>query len=649
MDYGIISVDIYVSNSWRSFFNTHHDPNDVYQQDDYGITNHGVVICGWKDDPSIYNGGYWICKNSWGTSFGYNGFFNIAYGCNSFGTRCTTWVTTTEWPIEDGGGEGPIPPVQHVFANFNYLPETPKLGTEIEFRDTSQGNVVLHEWDFNNDGIIDSTEENPEHTYYIEGEFPVTLTVWNSAGLHNNITYTVTVKEIWEPIAVALPEYYGGNTLRVTFEGRYSYDLDGNIVSYDWDFDDGTHSASSHPTKIFPEGDRSYDVTLTVRDNEGATGTTHCDVRIDFTVPPVTTVVYDIGHSNDWHRTTQRVTLNAEDWTGVKHTKYKLNNNPFVTYPGPFLISQEGVHTLQFYSVDVYNNVEETKVDVIYIDKTPPTLDIMLDVQEKNNWFVTPVTVTLQGDDTLSGLDKIIYKVDLSSWQTYNEMLTFTDGQYRFWAYSVDNAGNNYGSEDPMYINVDTGPPHTTCYFTGEGTEDRRFYQEVLLSLVATDHGSGVRDIYYRLDSGEFEEYTEPFIVDSLGYHLLEFYAVDNLGNQEEVRHTTFTITGTNFDIRITQPKNGFYLFGTRIFNAKSPLIFGPVTVKAQITPFDTVTNIDYVQYFIDNTPYAYDTSPPYEWTISQRLLGKHTIKVTAFTDDGNTISDMITASFLIF
>ena len=46
---------------------------------------HIIVLVGWKDIPLIPSGGYWICKNSWGTDWGYDGFFNLAYGALGVG------------------------------------------------------------------------------------------------------------------------------------------------------------------------------------------------------------------------------------------------------------------------------------------------------------------------------------------------------------------------------------------------------------------------------------------------------------------------------------------------------------------------------------------------------------------------------------
>jgi parallel beta-helix repeat protein len=41
---------------------------------------HCVCIMGYQDDERIKSGGYWIVKNSWGTRWGDEGWFKIAYG-----------------------------------------------------------------------------------------------------------------------------------------------------------------------------------------------------------------------------------------------------------------------------------------------------------------------------------------------------------------------------------------------------------------------------------------------------------------------------------------------------------------------------------------------------------------------------------------
>ncbi len=50
------------------------------------------------------------------------------------------------------------------------------------FRDRSLHNPTMWEWDFNNDGTVDSTVQNPEWTYDSCGTYIVSLTVTNSSG-----------------------------------------------------------------------------------------------------------------------------------------------------------------------------------------------------------------------------------------------------------------------------------------------------------------------------------------------------------------------------------------------------------------------------------------------------------------------------------
>jgi len=61
-----------------------------------------------------------------------------------------------------------------------------------------------------------------------------------------------------------------------------------------------------------------------------------------------------------WYVSNVTVTFNATDETGVKETKYKIDDGEWQTYTEPFVISEPGIHTVYYYSVDIWG-VEETE------------------------------------------------------------------------------------------------------------------------------------------------------------------------------------------------------------------------------------------------------------------------------------------------
>ncbi|KOV84607.1 collagenase [Nocardia sp. NRRL S-836] len=72
--------------------------------------------------------------------------------------------------------------------------------------------------------------------------------------------------------------------LTVTFTDR-SRDADGTIAARRWDFGDGTTSTATNPTKSFA-ATGSYQVTLTVTDNQGATATTTRQIAVGGATQP---------------------------------------------------------------------------------------------------------------------------------------------------------------------------------------------------------------------------------------------------------------------------------------------------------------------------------------------------------------------------
>ncbi|HII79657.1 MAG TPA: PKD domain-containing protein, partial [Methanosarcina sp.] len=86
----------------------------------------------------------------------------------------------------------PILPV----ANFETSTTDGPAPLSVSFSDLSE-NAEGWEWDFNSDGQIDSTDQNPVYEYTGPGTYTVTLTVRNANGA-NSKTATITVTETRE-------------------------------------------------------------------------------------------------------------------------------------------------------------------------------------------------------------------------------------------------------------------------------------------------------------------------------------------------------------------------------------------------------------------------------------------------------------------
>ncbi|MCW2578111.1 MAG: Glucose/sorbosone dehydrogenase [Modestobacter sp.] len=67
-------------------------------------------------------------------------------------------------------------------------------------------------------------------------------------------------------------------TRTVTFDGSASGDLDGDAITYDWDFGDGTRGTGPQVPHTYPAGTSQTTARLTVTDPQGATGTAEVTV-----------------------------------------------------------------------------------------------------------------------------------------------------------------------------------------------------------------------------------------------------------------------------------------------------------------------------------------------------------------------------------
>ncbi|WP_166437266.1 PKD domain-containing protein [Niastella caeni] len=139
----------------------------------------------------------------------------------------------------------------------------------VNFRDLTTGNPRFWNWDFGNGTL--SNVQNPTVTFFTPGTYTVTLVVRNPDGT-TGITKTNYITVHPSPTA-----YFGANLtigcvpVNIQFTDQ-SNSTSGNIVSWLWDFGDGTTSTAQNPSHAYTTTG-FYTVSLTVTSSTGCKNT----------------------------------------------------------------------------------------------------------------------------------------------------------------------------------------------------------------------------------------------------------------------------------------------------------------------------------------------------------------------------------------
>jgi PKD repeat protein len=145
---------------------------------------------------------------------------------------------------------------------------------EVNFNATSSSDpdddIVDYKWDFDGDGVFDSAGETTSYVYNAVGSYNASLTVIDSAGFEDK--EVVLVKAVSKGLEARLSAdpVSGVVPLTVNFDAIGSTYTDGDIVSYEWDFGDGSAPRSDvgqvtyKYTKI-----GNFTTTVKVRTNDG--------------------------------------------------------------------------------------------------------------------------------------------------------------------------------------------------------------------------------------------------------------------------------------------------------------------------------------------------------------------------------------------
>ena len=257
--------------------------------------------------------------------------------------------------------------------------------------------------------------------------------------------------------------------------------------------------------------------------------------RPDYTAPVTSASIGGTPGQNQWWRSNVTVTLSVnETGHGVRNTSYRVDGGPYSIYTGPFTITGDGTHLLEYFSTALVGNVEPVRSTTVRIDTVAPTVTRTTSCFQAGEagWCHGTVRVTLSSVDATSGPAGIEVSLDNSAFAPYaGPQVVAGDGAHQLWYIAEDQAGNP--SVPVLFpVPIDGTPPTINVNLVGTTGNAGWYRSNVNVTSRATDGTSGVAIQTIRIGTGVATPYVGPVVIDTDGNFLIEIVAIDAAGNQ---------------------------------------------------------------------------------------------------------------------
>ncbi|MFB7930006.1 OmpL47-type beta-barrel domain-containing protein [Streptomyces sp. NPDC056039] len=177
----------------------------------------------------------------------------------------------------------------------------------------------------------------------------------------------------------------------------------------------------------------------------------------------------------------------------------------------------------------------------------------------------------------------------------------------------------------------DTTAPEASAQVSGTQNTQGEYVGSASVALHATDEGgSGVERIEYAIgDTGAWQPYTTPVVVDQVGAHKVRYRAFDKAGNVSAEKSAAFTVVAPQSD-DTTAPETSATVSGER--DADGAYIdMATVTVSAS----DTGSGVNTIEYAIGSGAWQ-----PYTAPVMVHQVGTHTVRYRATDKAGNVAAE---------
>nr|WP_210575319.1 family 16 glycoside hydrolase [Streptomyces sp. GESEQ-4] len=210
--------------------------------------------------------------------------------------------------------------------------------------------------------------------------------------------------------------------------------------------------------------------------------------------------------------------------------------------------------------------------------------------------------------------------------------VTLTPGRYRYYC-TIPGHGQMQGI---LVVTEGTGedttPPQTSAQVTGTQNSQGQYVGSASVAVNATDEdgGSGVDRVEYAIgDTGAWQPYTTPVVVDQVGSHKVRYRALDKAGNVAAEKSVQFTVVAPPTDDK-TPPETSATVTGEQ--NADGAYIdMATVTVSAS----DTGSGVNTIEYAVGDGAWQ-----PYTAPVMVHAVGTHTVRYRATDKAGNAAAE---------
>jgi hypothetical protein len=320
--------------------------------------------------------------------------------------------------------------------------------------------------------------------------------------------------------------------------------------------------------------------------------------KIDKTAPNAAVIVGSAKYTvNNWYNNPQTIAASFTATEGCEERlQFKVNNG---SWNGSWsdgtgvIISGEGKYDVSCRVIDSLGRASAEQTVKVNVDKTVPTITSV--TGNPSDWTSGDVILTVNANDTLSGLAAAAYSFDGgSTWQAQNTK-TFADNTSNIEIKVKDAAGNvaAYGSIINI-TNIDKTAPNTAVIANSDRYTVNNWYnsaQTITASFTAT--AGYAEKLQYQVNGGAWTD-GESVSVSAEGKHDVSYRVIDSLGRASAEQTVKVNIDKTApTNAKITVKDREF----TSLLNKITFGIFFKETVNVSITADDNESGIKSIQY----------------------------------------------------